>query len=89
MAVGARPFDVLAQFLTEAIILCLAGGLVGLLIGLATTFVISTALGWTVSIGAGTVAMAIIVSAVVGIVFGFVPAKRASQLNPIDALRYE
>ncbi len=89
MAVGARPFDVLAQFLTEAIILCLAGGLVGLVIGLGTTFVISKALGWTVSIGVGTVAMAIIVSAAVGIVFGFVPAKRASKLNPIDALRYE
>ena len=89
MAVGARPFDVMAQFLTEAIILCLAGGLVGLLIGLVLTFVVSKALGWTVAIGVGTIAMAIIVSAAVGIIFGFVPARRASRLNPIDALRYE
>jgi putative ABC transport system permease protein len=89
MAVGARPFDVMAQFLTEAIILCLAGGMVGLLIGLVLTFVVSKALGWTVAIGVGTIAMAIIVSAAVGIIFGFVPARRASRLNPIDALRYE
>jgi ABC-type antimicrobial peptide transport system permease subunit len=87
--VGARPFDVMAQFLTEAIILCLAGGMVGLLIGLVLTFVVSKALGWTVAIGVGTIAMAIIVSAAVGIIFGFVPARRASLLNPIDALRYE
>ncbi len=89
MAVGARPFDVMAQFLTEAIILCLAGGLVGLMIGLVLTFAVSKALGWSVAISVGTVAMAIMVSAVVGIVFGFVPARRASRLNPIDALRYE
>jgi putative ABC transport system permease protein len=59
------------------------------MIGLIMTFVVSKALGWTVAIGVGTVAMAILVSAVVGIVFGFVPARRASLLNPIDALRYE
>jgi putative ABC transport system permease protein len=89
MAVGARGVDVLAQFLTEAIILCLAGGLVGLLLGAAITVVIAKVFGWTVAIGAGTIAMAILVSAGVGIIFGFVPARRASRLNPIDALRYE
>ena len=89
MAVGARGTDVLAQFLTEAVLLCLAGGLIGLLLGVAVTVIISLLAGWTVRIGVGTVAMALLASAAVGIVFGFVPARRAARLNPIDALRYE
>jgi putative ABC transport system permease protein len=89
MAVGARGIDVMTQFLTEAIILCLAGGMTGLLLGVGLTVGLSLILHWTVSIGIGTVLMAIAVSAGVGIIFGFVPAKRASELNPIDALRYE
>jgi putative ABC transport system permease protein len=89
MAVGARGVDVMTQFLIEAIILCLAGGLIGLLSGVGISIAISQILGWTVSIGVGTVLMAIIVSAAVGIIFGFFPARTASQLNPIDALRYE
>jgi putative ABC transport system permease protein len=89
MAVGARGSDIMAQFLTEAVLLCLAGGLIGLLLGTGVTVLIALAAGWTVSIGAGTVAVALLVSAAVGILFGFVPARRASRLNPIDALRYE
>ncbi len=89
MAVGARGIDVMAQFLTEAILLCLAGGVLGLLLGIAITIAISRVAGWSVSIGVGTVAMAILASATVGIIFGFVPARRAARLNPIDALRYE
>ncbi len=89
MAVGARGIDVLAQFLTEAILLCLAGGLVGLALGVGITVAIAYVAGWTVSIGIGTVALAILASAAVGILFGFVPARRAARLNPIDALRYE
>ena len=89
MAVGARGIDIMAQFLTEAVLLCLAGGLIGLLLGVAITVVISLVAGWTVSIGVGTVLMALLTSAAVGIIFGYVPARRAAGLNPIDALRYE
>jgi putative ABC transport system permease protein len=89
MAVGARPFDVLAQFLTEAIMLCIAGGLTGLALGAGITIAIAMVLKWSVAIGVGTVVMAIAVSAAVGIIFGFVPARRAAHPNPIDALRYE
>jgi putative ABC transport system permease protein len=89
MAVGARGIDIMAQFLTEAVLLCLAGGLIGLLLGVAVTVVISLVAGWSVSIGVGTVLMAILTSAAVGIIFGYVPARRAAGLNPIDALRYE
>jgi len=89
MAVGARARDVMAQFLTEAVLLCLAGGLIGLVLGVAITAGIAWLAGWTVSIGGATVAMAIFAAAAVGVIFGYVPARRAAQLNPIDALRYE
>jgi putative ABC transport system permease protein len=89
MAVGARGRDVMAQFLTEAVLLCLLGGLIGLLLGAAVTGLIAWLAGWTVSIGGGTVAVAILAAAAVGVIFGFVPARRAARLDPIEALRYE
>jgi putative ABC transport system permease protein len=89
MAVGARARDIMTQFLTEAIILCLAGGLIGLLIGAGITLGLSLIYKWAVHISTDTVLLAILVSAGVGIIFGFVPARRAAHLNPIDALRYE
>jgi putative ABC transport system permease protein len=89
MAIGARGADILGQFLTEAVLLCLVGGLIGLILGVAIAVIMASLFDWAVFISPWTVLIAILASAVVGIVFGFVPARRASRLNPIDALRYE
>ncbi len=89
MAIGARGRDILVQFLVEALVLSLAGGLVGIGLGFATRSVLTVFSGWRIVISFGTVAMACGFSALVGIFFGFYPARKAASLNPIDALRYE
>jgi putative ABC transport system permease protein len=89
LAVGARKRDILAQFLTEAIVLCLAGGIIGLVLGIGATYAIAGLAGWPVLVSSTIVAVGIGASAAVGVVFGYVPARQAAQLNPIDALRYE
>ncbi len=89
MAVGARRRDILAQFLTEAIVLCISGGIIGLLIGVAATYAISAMAGWPVLISSAIIMIGIFASAAVGIIFGYIPARTAAHLNPIDALRYE
>ncbi len=89
MAVGARRGAILMQFLTEAVTLCLIGGFIGIVIGVSGTVIISYFGGWPAVIDASLIALAIAASAGVGIVFGYFPARRASLLNPIDALRYE
>jgi len=89
MAVGARGRDILYQFLVEAITLCSIGGLLGLLAGFAGAGTIASVAGWPVMIDPTYVVMAIAGSAIVGLFFGFYPARKASMLNPIDALRYE
>jgi putative ABC transport system permease protein len=89
MAIGARGSDILGQFLTEAVLLCLVGGIIGLALGAGVAAIIASLLGWPVYISPLVVLLAIAASASVGIIFGFVPARRASRLNPIEALRYE
>ena len=89
MAVGARPKDVLNQFLIEAVILCLIGGIGGIVVGHATSFIVSTVLKWPTMTSLPAMAAAFGVSALVGIVFGYYPAWTASRLDPIEALRYE
>ncbi len=89
MAIGARSSDILTQFLVESVILCLSGGLFGILTGRIASVVISSVLGWPTASSPAAVAMSVVVSAGIGIIFGFYPAWRASRLNPIDALRYE
>lgn len=89
MAIGARQGDIMIQFLIEAIVLCLLGGILGLGLGLGSIALLARSLGWPFVIPASAVIASLATSAFVGIVFGFLPARRASNLDPIDALRYE
>ncbi len=89
MAVGARAEDILAQFLIEAVTLSLIGGAIGVLLGALATWGVGQFAGWQVSMTAGSILLAVGFSAFVGVFFGFYPARRASKLLPIQALRYE
>ncbi len=89
MAVGASARDVMAQFLTEAVVLSIVGGGIGIALGLAGAAVSANIAGWPLLIQPGAVLLAFGVSAVVGIFFGFYPARKASRLDPIEALRHE
>ena len=89
MAVGARSRDILKQFLVEAIILCLAGGIMGIILGRGAAILINIHLNWPIEASPAGMAAAVGVSAFVGILFGFYPAWKASKLDPIEALRYE
>ena len=89
MAVGARGRDILAQFLIEAVTLSLVGGAVGVLLGGVATWAVGEFAGWKVSMTWGSIALAAGFSAVVGVFFGYYPARRASRLLPIEALRHE
>jgi putative ABC transport system permease protein len=89
MAVGATPANILLQFLVEAFTLAVAGGLVGVGIGILVAKRLATQFGWPTLIRPDIVLVSVSFSAAVGIVFGIYPARKASQLDPIDALRYE
>ncbi len=89
MAIGARPKDILAQFLIEALTLSTVGGLLGIALGLIGGSKLTSYWGWHMTFQPLVIAVAVICSAVVGIVFGLYPARKASLLDPIDALRYE
>jgi len=88
-AVGAKRRDILAQFLAEAVVLSLLGGVVGILVGYATAQVVTTLLGTRALVTPGSVAMGLSVSIGMGLFFGTYPASRAASLHPIEALRYE
>jgi macrolide transport system ATP-binding/permease protein len=89
MAVGARGYHILRQFLVEAVVLCLFGGAIGILLGRSASLVVSVLLHWPIETSLPAIVAAVAVSATVGIVFGFYPAWKASRLDPIEALRYE
>jgi putative ABC transport system permease protein len=89
MAIGARTKDILWQFLTEAVLLTMLGGIIGIILGTSGAMVVSRLLDWPTLISIQSVTVAFIFSGAVGIFFGFYPARKAAGLNPIDALRYE
>jgi putative ABC transport system permease protein len=89
MAVGARERDILLQFLIEAIVLAVTGGSIGILLGVGGSALISRFAGWSTIVNPGAVLLAFGFSAAIGIFFGFYPARKASRLDPIEALRHE
>ena len=89
LAVGAHGSDVLMQFLIEAIVLSSLGGLIGVVLGIVGSILLGNYKGWPVEPSTPAMAIAVAFSAAVGVLFGFYPARKAAQLDPIDALRYE
>ena len=89
MAVGARRHHILRQFLLEAFLLCLAGGVLGILVGRGTSILVREFQHWTTEISIPAIVISVAVAGGVGIVFGFYPAWKASRLDPIEALRHE
>jgi len=89
MAVGAKNKDILKQFLFESTILSLAGGVIGIFFGVSLSYIVSALLGWTFVLNIPTIAISFIVCAAIGMFFGWYPARKASSLDPINALRYE
>ncbi len=89
MAIGAKTWDIRTQFIIEALTLSLIGGIIGIIFGITISKVVSTFAGWPTIVSLFSITLAVGFSGLVGIGFGFYPAYKASQLNPIDALRYE
>jgi putative ABC transport system permease protein len=89
MAVGARQRDILLQFLVESLTLAIAGGAVGVVLGLGGAIRLAGAFGWPILIRADVIVIAVLFSGLVGVGFGLYPARKASQLDPIQALRFE
>jgi putative ABC transport system permease protein len=89
LAIGALESEVLAQFLVEAVILTTVGGVIGMSLGLLGSYAAANALGFPFIVEPSVVVTAFVFSALVGVIFGYVPARRAARLDPIEALRHE
>ena len=89
MSIGARGIDILSQFLIESVIISVTGGIIGVILGCGAAFIVKMILQWPISIQAYSVILSFLVCTITGIFFGWYPAKKASNLDPIEAIRYE
>ena len=89
MSIGAKGRDILAQFLIEATLLSVVGGLIGVLAGIVAAYVVKVVLSYPIAISTGSIILSFAVCTVIGIFFGWYPARKASNLDPIEALRYD
>ena len=89
MAVGAKKSDILRQFLIESVVICMVGGAIGILAGHTTSLIISKVMNLPSAISYSAIFLAVGVSVLVGVLFGYYPAWKAARLDPIEALRYE
>jgi putative ABC transport system permease protein len=89
MSIGARGKDILLQFLAEAVLISITGGIIGVLLGVLSCQLVTAILGWPTIISESSVILSFVVCALTGIFFGYYPAQKASRLDPIEALRYE
>lgn len=89
MSIGGRSIDILMQFLTESILISVFGGIIGILLGISASKIVGSIMNWPIAIMSQAVIAAFLVCTAIGIFFGWYPARKASNLDPIDALRYE
>ena len=89
MAIGARGRDILMQFLFESVTISLMGGLIGIILGVAASQIVKNVMGWPMIVSFTSVVISFAVCFATGVFFGWYPARKASRLDPIEALRYE
>ena len=89
MSIGAKGRHILFQFLIEAVIISVTGGIIGVILGIGSSLIIKYGIGWPVYVQVYSVVLSFLVCTITGIFFGWYPAQKASRLNPIDAIRYE
>lgn len=89
MSIGARGIDILVQFLIEAVIISVTGGVIGVIVGALASWLVNVVAHWPVSIQVYSVVLSFVVCTVTGVFFGWYPAKKAANLDPIEAIRYE